>query len=295
LIRFRLLALALCGASLFAILPPVAAQPPDCEFTLGFAAMRDLLGATTVGNCVENERFLAGNGNSEQRTTNGVLSFSALDGFVRFRDRDLTWIVGPEGLVQRPNNVRFEWEGDRILIETIREGGHFIFFRHGPTIQTQTDARPPNLPDCTTQRNLTDTGRDQASVTGQQFRAMQIPVGTVLSSPYCRAHEYAYLLFGRVTRIEPSMQIPDNIPADAAQRNSATMEMLFTPPAPGTNTVMVAHSPNIRDIFGYGLATDLPVEGGAVILRPEPGSRPAIVARVLPTEWPVFAEALAVN
>jgi hypothetical protein len=91
------------------------------------------------------------------------------------------------------------------------------------------------------------------------------------------------------------MQLPDPLPMEQRQRNSQMYETLFTPPAPGTNTLMVAHSPNIRDIFGYGLATDLPVEGGAAILRPETGSRPAIVARVLPTEWPIFAEAMAVN
>lgn len=142
--RFSLLAcVVLCAALLLSTLPPIAAsvvaQPApgsDCEFTLGFASMRDLLGRTTVGDCIESERFLAGNGNSEQRTTNGVLSYSALDGYVRFRDRDLTWIVGPEGLAQRPNNVRFEWEGDRQLIESLWSGGYFIFFRHGPTDST---------------------------------------------------------------------------------------------------------------------------------------------------------------
>jgi len=57
----------------------------------------------------------------------------------------------------------------------------------------------------------------------------------------------------------------------------------------------VAHSPTIRDVFGFGLSTDLPVEGGVVILSPNPGGRPTVVARVLPTEWLVFAEALAIN
>lgn len=302
MLRLGLLrSVGICCALLFAVLPYGAAsvlgQPADCEFTLGFASMRDLLGTTVVGDCVENERFLAGNGNSEQRTTNGVLSFSALDGFVRFNNQASTWIVGPDGLVQRPNTERFEWEGDRQLIESLREGGYFIYVRHGATDSSQNDASPPNLPDCTKQRNLTDGGRDQASVIGQQFRALKIPVGQVISSPYCRALEFAYLIVGRVSRIEPSMQLPDPLPVEARQSNSRAMETLFaTPPAPGTNTLMVAHSPNIRDIFGFGLTTDLPVEGGIAILSPDPaGGRPTLVARVLPTEWPSFAEGLAVR
>lgn len=277
----------------------VVAQPApgaSCEFTLGFAAVRDLLGAAIVGNCVENERFIAGNGNSEQRTTNGLLAYSALDGYVRFVGDESTWIVGPDGLVQRPNDERFEWEGDRQLIESLRDGGFFIYFRHGATDSSETDASPPNLPDCTTQRNLTDSGRDQASVIGQQFRALKIPVGQVISSPYCRALQFSYLLFGRVDRAEPSMQLPDPLPMEARQRNSAMFETLFAvPPTAGTNTALVAHSPNIRDIFGFGLMTDLPVEGGVAILQYNPGNRPSIVARFLPNEWAVFAQAMAVR
>ena len=303
--------LALCSAFVFSVLgaapagltpaaeaSSIVAQPGiDCDFTLGFAAVRDLLSPAVVGDCVENERFIAGNGNSEQRTTNGMLAYTALYGYVRFIGSDTTWIVGPEGLVQRPNNERFEWEGDRQLVESLRSGGYFIYFRHGATDSTQTDAAPPNLPDCTTQRNLTDGGRDQAALIGVQLRALKIPVGQVVSSPYCRALQFSNLMFGRVDRSEPSMQLPDPLPVDARQRNSATFETVFTtPPAAGSNIVMVAHSPNIRDIFEFGLATDLPVEGGAVILSPNPaGGRPNIMARILPDEWSTFAEAMAIR
>ena len=119
----------------------------------------------------------------------------------------------------------------------------------------------------------------------------------LIASPYCRALQFSNLMFGRVDRTEPSMQLPDPLPADARQRNSATFETVFaTPPGAGTNIVMVAHSPNIRDIFGFGLATDLPVEAGAVILSPNPaGGRPNIVARIVPDEWSTFAEAMAIR
>lgn len=280
--------------------PVTGAQPigspiaqADCEFVFGFNDMRNLVGANRVGSCVENERHIAGNGNSEQRTTNGLLVLSALDNRLRFVTAERTWVNGPTGLVDRPNNQRFEWEGDRRLIESLRQGGYFMYFRHGATDSSQTDVSPPRLDDCTAQRNLTDAGRDQAASIGVQFRALKIPVGQIATSPYCRASEFANLMFGRVTRTEPSMQLPDPIPAEARLQNNAAFETLFaTPPMAGTNTALVAHSPNIRDIFDFRSSADLPVEGGVAILRPGP-DKPTIEARILPDEWAVFAQAMA--
>jgi hypothetical protein len=40
-----------------------------CDVELGFATLRDLFGAATVGECVEHQRKVAGNGTEEQRTT----------------------------------------------------------------------------------------------------------------------------------------------------------------------------------------------------------------------------------
>ena|SRR6266508_6774080 len=130
---------------------------------------------------------------------------------------------------------------------------------------------------------------------GQQLRALKIPFGEIYSSPYCRAMEFSNLIFGRITRADPSMQLPDPIPPEARQENSRTFETLFsTPPAAGTNTALVAHSPNIRDVFAFGLTADLPVEGGVAILKPGT-DKPTIEARLLPDEWGTFAQAMAVR
>jgi len=277
---------------------PITTPAPgtNCQFVFGFEEMRNLAGADRVGECVEDERHIAGNGNSEQRTTKGMLVLSALDNRVRFIASDRTWLNGPNGLVDRPNDQRLEWEGDRQLVESLRRGGYYLYFRHGATDSSQTDASPPNLTDCTTQRNLTEGGRDQAANMGVQLRALKIPFGQIYSSPYCRATEFANLIFGRITRTEVSMQLPDPIPADERQRDSANFEMLFTTGAPtgATNIALVAHSPNIRNVFGLGTTADLPVEGGVAVLRPG-ADKPTVEARVLPDEWTIWAQALAVR
>ena len=251
--------------------------------------MRDLVGAATVGECLENAREIPGNGNTEQRTTNGLLVYRALDGRLLFITANQTWVNGPEGLVQRPNNQRFPWEGDRQLIEALQRGGHIVYFRHGATDRSQQDTDPRNLANCATQRNLSDQGRAQARATGEAFRALKIPVGQVLSSEYCRALEHARLSFGGAT-IEPSLVLPDPLPQPERAQNTARLQQLLAArPAPGMNTIMVSHSPNIKDAVGV----DLPTEGGAAILKVDEQGKPALVARVLAEDLTTWVQALA--
>jgi broad specificity phosphatase PhoE len=249
--------------------------------------MRDLVGASIVGNCVEDQRQIQGTDNAQQRTTNGVLFYRALDNRVLFSNASQTWINGPNGLVTRPNNQRFEWEGDRQMIEALRQGGHVVYFRHGATDPNQTDSDPNNLANCQTQRNLTDAGRAQARSIGDAWRSLNIPVGTVLSSEYCRALEYSRLAFNKV-QPEPSLDLTD--PLSEQQRAAATQrlqELLATAPEAGTNTVLVSHSPNIR----LAANVDLAVEGEAAVFRVEQGA-PMLVSRVLPDDWTTLAQAL---
>jgi phosphohistidine phosphatase SixA len=260
----------------------------SCDFVFGFAALRDRLGPPIVGECTENQREVPGNLTAEQRTTKGIMIYRPQEGSTSFSDGSRTWIIGPRGLVERPANQRFEWEADRQAIEAVQRGGHFIYFRHGPTNRSEQDSDPTNLANCATQRNLTDEGRAQARTIGEALRKLNIPVGRVLSSEYCRALEYSRLMLDRA-EVEPNLVLPDPLTAEERGRNTeGLLRILASPPPADTNVVMVAHSPNIRD----AVDVDLPVEGGAVILRPNPGSKPTPVILLLPGEWTALAEAL---
>ncbi len=271
---------------------PVAASSPvaqtPCEIVLGFAKLRDQIGAATVGECVEHQRENPGNDTAEQRTAKGLMVYQPKDGSMSFTDGNRTWIDSPRGLLERPANQRFEWEADRQAIEAIQRGGHYIFIRHAMTNRSEQDSNPPNLADCSAQRNLTDDGRVQARAMGEAFRALNVPVGLVLSSEYCRAQEHAKLAFDQA-QPEPSLELPDFLAAEKRQSNTEGMlRILATLPPSSTNVVMVAHSPNIRDSVGI----DLPVEGGAVILKPSAGGKPTQVLKVLPGEWTTLAQVL---
>ena len=95
--------LALMGAS------TVAAA--DCQFVLGFNTLRDLIGHDIVGECLENEHYNE-IGDSVQQTTGGLMAWRKADNWTAFTDGYRTWVNGPNGLQQRLNTERFEWEAD---------------------------------------------------------------------------------------------------------------------------------------------------------------------------------------
>ena len=84
-----------------------------CEFSLGFKTLRDLIGHDIVGECLENEHYNE-IGDSNQQTTGGLMAWRKADNWTAFTDGYRTWINGPNGLVQRLNTERFEWEADYV-------------------------------------------------------------------------------------------------------------------------------------------------------------------------------------
>ena len=86
--------------------------PAACRFVLGFAAIRELVGSPTVGECLDDQHSTA-NGNAEQHTTGGLLVWRKADNWTAFTDGYWTWINGPTGLARRVNDQRFTWEPDR--------------------------------------------------------------------------------------------------------------------------------------------------------------------------------------
>jgi hypothetical protein len=52
------------------------------------------------------------------------------------------------------------------LLGALRAGGYILYFRHADTDHSQNDERMTSVEDCTTQRNLTDRGRDHSRAIG---------------------------------------------------------------------------------------------------------------------------------
>jgi len=171
------------------------------------------------------------------------------------------------------------------LLAALRAGGYVVYFRHADTDHSQNDQRMTSVDDCTTQRNLTDRGRDHARAIGEAMRALHIPIGAVLASPLCRTMETAELAFGAAQKSSAAREAGPAPPGDPA-RFSALRALLSTPVAPGTNTVVVGHAyPYYTLVGGQYLS-----EGEADVLRPR-GAAFEVVARVSLTQWRDLAAA----
>ena len=80
------------------------------------------------------------------------------------------------------------------LINELKQGGKLIFIRHA---YAPGGGDPDNfeINDCKTQRNLSDTGREQANKIGYFFLSNNIPIDKVYSSEWCRCKETALIAF----------------------------------------------------------------------------------------------------
>lgn len=84
-------------------------------------------------------------------------------------------------------------ENEAAAWEALRQGGHVAIMRHSIAPGTG-DPTAFKLDDCTTQRNLSAVGREQARKVGDAFQANNVVVERVYSSQWCRCLETARLL-----------------------------------------------------------------------------------------------------
>jgi len=175
------------------------------------------------------------------------------------------------------------------LMDALTAGGYTILLRHGATEAFNPDLTTFDPDDCTTQRNLSELGRSQARQIGAAFRKLGIRVDKVLSSPYCRCMETGTLAFGEeAVETSSTLLIGASRPGTGRQDPGiAIRKLLDTPPAPGENTELIAHSVTL--LYAFGL-TSRP-EGVAHVFRPSGVGLglPDYIGMVKPDEWPAHA------
>ncbi len=80
------------------------------------------------------------------------------------------------------------------LMNQLNDGGKLIFIRHAYA-PGNGDPVNFNLNDCSTQRNLSDAGRNQSKTISNFFKKNQIAIDLVISSEWCRCKETAFIAF----------------------------------------------------------------------------------------------------
>ena len=176
----------------------------------------------------------------------------------------------------------------------LRGGGMVLYMRHPETDRAQADSDALDFADCSTQRNLNDTGRRTAAAIGSALRAAGAALDRAVTSQYCRARETADLM-GVASAVETDGALNDGGRMAAAgpdsPRAEAVRAMLRKPPAPGRSTLIVAHRSNLVDAAGPAFA-DM-VEGEIAAFRPAPGEPLGFQAllRIRPQDWALIVAA----
>lgn len=183
----------------------------------------------------------------------------------------LIFLCGASSLIASDNPTK--------LITLLKQGGYVIYWRHAKTDHKQVDSEQLDLDDCSTQRNLDPEGKEQARYVGLLFKKENIPVGQILTSPFCRCRETAELAFANDYEITVDKTLYFAIGTKKKQRTWQSLklvEQLSTRPEKG-NTILVSHTANLKEAVEIW-----PKPEGAMYVFSPHGTQYEFVGRLTP-------------
>jgi len=175
------------------------------------------------------------------------------------------------------------------VINMLKNGGYILYFRHeltqGNKDQYKTDnvARPEDVAewsytDCSLQRNLSLEGRRRAERVGNAIENINIPIGDVYSSPFCRCDMHTEIAFGEHETTHDLNSTRENI-------GERVREMLSKPPSDGVNRAYVAHKLSSMDISVELTGGEELNEGECVIIDPTKEISKSAIRFISPSEF----------
>jgi phosphohistidine phosphatase SixA len=159
----------------------------------------------------------------------------------------------------------------------LREGGYVLLMRHALTDPGVGDPANLRIGDCSTQRNLSEAGREQSRRVAAAFARESIRIDDVRSSAWCRCVDTAELAFGKHVVWSPI----NSFFGRGGVGDSQTREVIaalkdFKGP---DNIALVTHQVNITALTGGFVAM-----GEMLLTRPDPANpqRLRVLARHSP-------------
>jgi phosphohistidine phosphatase SixA len=167
------------------------------------------------------------------------------------------------------------------VLGDLKHGGYVLYFRHAITDTVGAPDADADLTRCESQRNLSAAGKAMAVRIGRAVNALGVPVGSVVTSPFCRTRETAQLAFGKYTVSNDLYFVLRTDAQETRRLADALRGMLGTAPPRGMNSVIVAHSANLREAAGIFASP----EGVAYVFKPRGNGQFEAIATILPGEW----------
>jgi Histidine phosphatase superfamily (branch 1) len=160
-------------------------------------------------------------------------------------------------------------------VKLLRQGGCVVALRHAVAPGTFD---PPGftLGDCSTQRNLSDEGREQARRLGAWFKQQGLSPAAVRSSPWCRCVDTATLAFGQATPW-PALGSPRGASEGTNQQSlQALRQGLHRARGQrGRFEVWVTHMFVLADLAQVSVAS-----GEGLVLQADAAGAPTVLARL---------------
>ena len=169
------------------------------------------------------------------------------------------------------------------LVLALQQGGLVIYIRHAATEKDYADQLTADPLSCATQRVLSERGWHQAKDLGQAIADLDIPVGEVASSQYCRAWQTADLAFGRYAKTKALNfeAAEEYTPDQIAAMRQRVLPILMAPIPQGENRVVVGHDDPFEAVTGIYPEP----QGVAFILRPT-ADGVEVLGSIAPDQWP---------
>ena len=177
-----------------------------------------------------------------------------------------------------PALVRAQTGDIEAAVDALRRGrgGLVVAMRHALAPGTFD---PPGFQPgvCSTQRNLSDEGREQARRIGAWYRERRLVPGAVRASEWCRCLDTARLAFGKAEPWPALNSIVHERSTAAAQTQTLRTELARRAQADAAGfEVWVTHQVNISALAGSYTGS-----GEALLLRHEAGRVEPVVIAVL--------------
>lgn len=172
------------------------------------------------------------------------------------------------------------WAGaDEAMWSLLQGGGQVVLIRHAQTVPGAGDPPGMRLEDCATQRNLSDQGRQDAAALGREFRRRAVPIGDLLSSPWCRCLETARLAFRREPRTHKALSNlygrAEHADGQVTQLKSLISRRARNGNDAAGNLVLLTHGSTIHALTGVS-----PASGEMVVLSPQPDGGFRVAGRI---------------
>jgi phosphohistidine phosphatase SixA len=172
------------------------------------------------------------------------------------------------------------------LVNALRQGGYVLVMRHTSSPREAPATALANADNVKLERQLDETGRTTATAMGNALRRLEIPIGSILTSPTYRALETVRFAQLPNPRIQAELGDGGQSMGGVTGAQSAWLKQHVLVLPRGTNTLLVTHLPNMAAAFPQ--ETSSLSDGETLVFHADGAGGRTLVARIKVEQWPTM-------